>query len=55
MSQTELCPWCQQYIQVELGVQPCPQCHRPIRVLTDLPVIDGKMIGLFLRLLGVKL
>ena len=54
MSQTELCPWCQQYIQVELGVQPCPQCHRPIRVLPDVTPIDGKLLGLALRIMGIK-
>lgn len=55
MSQTEVCPFCKEYIRVELGVQPCPKCKEPIRVLPDVPVIDGRLIGLVLRMLGVKI
>ena len=55
MKHTEYCPWCSSYIEVDMGVQPCPKCHRPIRVTSDMPVIDSKLISLALRLLGVRL
>lgn len=51
---TEYCPWCQSYIEVRLGTQPCPKCGQPIRVTPDTPVIPISTILWALRVLGVR-
>jgi len=45
----EICPYCNQKIEVSYGTRPCPKCKKLIRVYPDDTFIIGRIINVSIR------
>ena len=51
----EICPYCNQKIEVSYGTRPCPKCNKLINIFPDDSIILRRMINVGIAELFTKL